>query len=413
MPNAGSVYAAHKQTTRGAGGTLTMDIIKSREELRLAGLFARTLQNLIALSSPEHERPRPTAAQVLNATDGETPVSPTLFRLIQLVLLPDILGSSAGQVLYLAAKQFSSNLELASIQDLKSWFSYMSLGELEVELDEEKVLVKLSHCLTCHRLHSIGAPLCGFERGLVDGVLERITGGEVITKETLCWGLGDTVCQFEAFTADHGGYLYPEEGRHVEVQRRLLAGLADQSEIALENLHLVTERQTAETRDPLTSMYNFRHLREHGAVELARARRYKRQVAFVMLDLDDYEEVNERVGRDTGDMVLKHWAEELRRQVRTCDFCCRYGSDEFLLVLPETADNEADQALERILHAMKEVRTELGGSTFALTATAGVATFPDDGNLVEELVAKATTTMYIAKSKGPGQVGFYSPPTEA
>ena len=387
-----------------------MDVIKSREELRLAGLFARTLENLIALTSPEEPQARPTAAQVLNDTDNEEQISPALFRLIQLVLLPDVLGPSAGQVLYLAAKRFSSSLEMSSIADLKAWFAYMGLGELEVELDEEKVLVKLSRCLTCHRVHAVGSPLCDLERGLIDGVLERITGGEVVTKETLCWGLGDTVCQFEAFTADHGGYLYPDDGHHVEVQRRLLAGLADQSEIALENLRLVSERQTAETRDPLTNLYNFRHLREHAATELARARRFKRQVAFVVLDLDDFEQVNEAVGREGGDLVLRRWADELRSQVRTCDLVSRYGADEFLLVLPETADDQAVQALDRILQAMRELRCEAGDRSFSVTAAAGVATFPDDGNLVEELVAKATTTMYIAKSKGPGQVGFYSPP---
>lgn len=391
---------------------MTDEPIRSREEIALSELFACTLRNLMELTRPEDERAWPSAAQILNASETEASLSPALFRLVQLVLLPEVFGPSAAGLLYLAAKRFSRSLELSSIQDLKSWFSYMGLGDLEIELDEEKVLVKLSCCLTCHRLPAIGATLCDFERGLVDGVLERITGTGVVTKETLCWGLGDTVCQFEGYLGDDGDYIYAEDGHHPEVQRRLLAGLADQSAIALENLHLVSERQVAVTRDELTGLYNFKHLREHAALELARARRYKRQVAFVMLDLDGFAAVNEAVGHEAGDSVLRQWAEELRRQVRTCDLACRYGADEFLLVLPETADLGADTALERILQAMGDLRTEAGGRTFALTATAGVATFPDDGNLVEELVAKATTTMYVAKSRGPGRIGFYSPPAD-
>jgi diguanylate cyclase (GGDEF)-like protein len=389
-----------------------MTDIRSREDLALADLFSRTLRNLLDLTRPADEQPLPTASQIQNASDEEVCVSPALFRLLQLVLLPQVLGGCSGTVLYMAAKQFSGGLELQSIQDLKDWFTQMDLGELEVEVDEEKVLVKLSHCITCYRLPATGAALCDFERGLIDGVLERLTGRPVLTRETLCWGLGDTVCQFEAYLSEHDGYVYAEDGTQREVQRRLLGGLAEQSEIALENLNLVTEQATSQTHDPLTGMYNFRHTREHAALELARARRYQRQVAFVMLDIDGFATVNETGGLEAGDAVLKAWADELRARVRTCDLTCRYGADEFLLVLPETADAGADMALERILAALREVTTEVGGRTFVLSASAGVATFPDDGNLVEELVAKASTTMYIAKSKGAGNVGFYSPPAE-
>jgi diguanylate cyclase (GGDEF)-like protein len=386
--------------------------IRSREELTLADLFTHTLGNLIALTAPEERRNLPTPSQLLNASDAEISIPPALFRLVQLVLLPEVLGASAGPVLYVAAKRFSRSLEMQSIQDLKSWFSYMTLGDLEIELDEEKVLVKLSKCMTCYRLPATGTPLCDFERGLIDGVLERITGTDVITKETLCWGLGDTVCQFEAYVADGEGYVYAEDGSQREVQRRLLAGIADQSDIALENLRLVTDRNFAETRDSLTGMYNFRHLREHAALELARARRYDRKVAFVMLDIDGFAAVNTAVGEAGGDAVLRQWADQLRALLRTCDLTCRYGADEFLLVLPETGDAQADQVLERLLAALKEMRSRAGDRTFELSASAGVATFPKDGNLVEELVAKATTTMYIAKSRGGGQVGFFSPAAE-
>ena len=231
----------------------------------------------------------------------------------------------------------------------------MMLGELEVELDEEKVLVKLSKCMTCYRLPPTGSALCDFERGLVDGVLEHITGAEVLTKETLCWGLGDTVCQFEAYNTGADGYLYTEDGTHREVQRRLLCGIADQSDIAVENLLLVGDHRYAETRDALTGMYNFRHLREHASLELARARRHDRKVAFVMLDIDGFATVNEAVGEAGGDAVLRQWADQLRALLRACDLTCRYGADEFLLVLPETGDAEADQALARLRAALGEM----------------------------------------------------------
>ena len=384
--------------------------IRSREELTLADLFAHTLGNLIALTGPEEPRAVPTSAQILEAPDNELCIPPALFRLVQLVLLPEALGANSGAILYVAAKRFSGSLELRSIQDLKSWFAAMMLGELEVELDEEKVLVKLSKCMTCYRLPATGSALCDFERGLVDGVLERITGADVITKETLCWGLGDTVCQFEAYNSEADGYVYAEDGSQREVQRRLLAGLADQSDIALENLLLVGDHRYAETRDALTGMFNFRHLREHAAVELARARRHERTVAFVMLDIDGFAKVNEAVGQAGGDVVLRQWADQLRALLRECDLTCRYGADEFLLVLPETGDAQTDLALARLRAALGETVCEAGGRDFKLSASAGVATFPEDGAIVEELVAKATTTMYVAKSRGEGQIGFYSPP---
>ena len=387
--------------------------IRSREELTLADLFAHTLGNLIALTGPEDPRAVPTSAQILEAPDNELCIPPALFRLVQLVLLPEALGANSGAILYVAAKRFSGSLELRSIQDLKSWFAAMMLGELEVELDEEKVLVKLSKCMTCYRLPATGSALCDLERGLVDGVLERITGADVITKETLCWGLGDTVCQFEAYNSEADGYVYAEDGSQREVQRRLLAGLADQSDIALENLLLVSDHRYAETRDALTGMFNFRHLREHAAVELARARRHERTVAFVMLDIDGFAKVNEAVGQAGGDVVLRQWADQLRALLRECDLTCRYGADEFLLVLPETGDAQADHVLGRLRAALGEMLCEVEGRSFALSASAGVATFPEDGAIVEELVAKATTTMYVAKSRGDAQIGFYSPPGQA
>jgi len=384
--------------------------LRSHEELSLATIFTRALRSLLALTSGEETRAWPSAGDIAAATPPDARTPTALFRYLQYCVLPEVLGASAGPAMYLAAKRFSRDLGLSSIQALKDWFRAMELGELEVELDEERVLVKLTHCLSCQRLPAVGAPLCDFERGIIDGVLEGITGREVLTKETLCWGLGDTVCQFEGYSGPDAAYLYRENGFHPDAQRRLLAQLADQAEVALENLRLIDERKAHEMRDPLTGLYNFRALRERAAFEIERAKRYGRKVAFAMLDLDDFQRVNDEVGREGGDEVLCHWAAALTAQLRSCDLICRYGADEFLVVLPETADQQADAALERVLAAMRELAIEVGGQSYALTASVGVATYPDDGNDPDELVAKAATTMYTVRASGPGRIGFYSAP---
>ena len=284
------------------------------------------------------------------ATSHET--TPALFRLLQLVVLPQVFGASTGAVLYLAAKRFSPELDLRSIQALKDWFARMQLGELEVAARRGAGVGQaqpLSHVPSACRLLAHRSAISSAASSTACS--RSSPAPRSSPRRRMCCGLGDTVCQFEGYTGEQAGYLYLENGFHPEAQRRLLAGIADQSAVALDNLRLLNERREQETHDPLTGLYNFRHGREHAALEIGRAARYGRHVTFVMLDLDDFSRSTPKSAVPGGDEVLAHWAAALTAQLRTCDLVCRYGADEFLLVLPETAESQADAALERVLAA--------------------------------------------------------------
>jgi len=117
---------------------------------------------------------------------------------------------------------------------------------------------------------------------------------------------------------------------------------------ALENARRYREaRQLAET-DALTGFFNQRYFHETLRREALRAQRYDRQLALLILDLDDFKAVNDRVGHLAGDAVLAQVAEQLRNEIRSVDIGCRVGGDEFAVVMPESTEDDASQLFDRM-----------------------------------------------------------------
>src|SRR5205807_9821412 len=104
--------------------------------------------------------------------------------------------------------------------------------------------------------------------------------------------------------------------------------------------------------DALTSLHNPRYLHVTRAREVARAQRYERELALIVFDLDDFKEVNDRIGHLAGDSVLADAAERVRDVVRSADIACRVGGDEFAVILPESTLTDADQLYRRIQSAV-------------------------------------------------------------
>ena len=157
-------------------------------------------------------------------------------------------------------------------------------------------------------------------------------------------------------------------------------------------------------RDPLTNLYNRRFLRDYLPRELLRAAREGIRVAVIMIDLDRFKRVNDTAGHAAGDFVLTEIATLLKRHIRGTDIACRYGGEEFTLVLPNATLQSARSRGEAICSAIREG----GGHLMGVTASLGVALFPDHAAEPESLLRAADKALYDAKGRGRNQVRIFA-----
>ncbi len=159
-------------------------------------------------------------------------------------------------------------------------------------------------------------------------------------------------------------------------------------------------RALADT-DPLTGIPNRRVFDQRISEELDRARRYDQVVTIALIDIDDFKRINDSCGHQVGDRVLKQMAALLRRELRTMDFVARIGGEEFVIVLPETGGTGARLFADRVLRRIANHRFSDGTDEVSVTASAGLATFPDDRAAdAEALLKLADENLYRAKHAG-------------
>ena len=157
--------------------------------------------------------------------------------------------------------------------------------------------------------------------------------------------------------------------------------------------------------DPLTGLYNRRYLDESLQRELYRAKRYSHPITLIMLDLDYFKNINDLYGHAAGDEVLKHIGLLLQEHSRKSDIACRFGGEEFILILPETTLHNALQRAEELQRSVAALNLSFEGETIKnLSISSGVAAYPQHGLSMKEIVTAADQALYKAKSLGRNRV---------
>jgi diguanylate cyclase (GGDEF)-like protein/putative nucleotidyltransferase with HDIG domain len=187
---------------------------------------------------------------------------------------------------------------------------------------------------------------------------------------------------------------------YTDDHRRLLDRVSEQAAAVIHNSIVFEQTQEDSLTDPLTGLPNTRFMFMHLTRELARAERLKAEVALLVMDLDNFKEINDNHGHQVGDRALREVATVLRSGIRPYDICVRYAGDEFIVVLSGCRADEVERKRVELQRTVDEVLFEARpGRRLPLAISIGASIYPQDGSSYEELLATADSRMYRDKSR--------------
>ncbi len=195
---------------------------------------------------------------------------------------------------------------------------------------------------------------------------------------------------------------------------KLAQTCAEQLSLAIANVRLRDELRNQSIRDPLTGLFNRRHFFETCRNQVGRSQRRSQTFSIASFDVDHFKLFNDNHGHDAGDMVLRAVGECLLEEYDGNDIAFRIGGEEFTILLDNVTQDEAFDRIEKLRKKIENVVLNYGDKTLPnITISAGVAMFPSDGDMPQELMKAADQALYRAKSAGRNQVMLVSAPNEA
>ncbi len=195
--------------------------------------------------------------------------------------------------------------------------------------------------------------------------------------------------------------------------RRFAIQCAEHISLAIANVRLRDELRDQSTKDVLTGLFNRRYFLEILRGELGRSQRTESEVAIISFDADKFKTFNDNHGHDAGDVVLREIAECMRATFSKDDVLCRFGGEEFCVLMPETSLESAFEIAEKFRKAVEAVSIiSSGGKLPRVTISGGVAAFPADAKSPQDLLAAADQALYKAKANGRNRMCKYIDPPE-
>jgi diguanylate cyclase (GGDEF)-like protein len=202
-------------------------------------------------------------------------------------------------------------------------------------------------------------------------------------------------------------YAGDAKGEAIERNLAALRELLQLASMTVASINLRNKLENQSIRDSLTGLFN-RHFMELTLErELRRATRRATNMAVLMIDADHFKMFNDTFGHNAGDIVLRAIAERFLASVRSEDVVCRYGGEEFVVILPDITPEKAAERAQQVREAIEQLRvTEHGRKLGSVTVSIGVAMYPGDGGSIEALMQAADRSLYVAKNNGRNQVVF-------
>jgi diguanylate cyclase (GGDEF)-like protein/PAS domain S-box-containing protein len=198
------------------------------------------------------------------------------------------------------------------------------------------------------------------------------------------------------------------KGRYPIGLQQLVMTVGETIKLSLSNLKLRDELRQQAIHDPLTGLFNRRYLDETLPRELHMAQRRNAPLSVVMLDLDGFKQFNDSFGHGPGDALLREFGRVLREHLRKSDISCRFGGDEFLLVLPDSSIADTQERMEQIRKFLEGLPIHYGEQVFGMiTLSAGIAQTPEHGTSASELLRAADEALYAAKQAGRNRTTMY------
>lgn len=201
----------------------------------------------------------------------------------------------------------------------------------------------------------------------------------------------------------------PERAADVQNALPLIHAYLREAAPVVEAKRLMDTLRESNLRDPMTGLHNRRFLEEFVDTMVASSNRRKSTLCILMLDLDYFKKVNDTYGHHAGDTVLKEIARILVQSVRASDLVIRYGGEEFMVILQDTAGEHGDHVADKIRVAVETLKIQLPGTVLHKTISIGVADYPEDADTIWQTIKFADVALYQAKEQGRNRVVHFEP----